>query len=437
MMGKFLNTIAYNLLDIWDINRILQDNEYEDMVPLSSLLTQYQKIISKQEAIAKHLFIISKISFAGVLHLNDFEKIYSVKGTLYEIPIGAITYSKINVRHGCSYLNNTNNSILASSEYPSFIIDENKVYPKYLIMVLRCPQILKQFNSKLRGFTKSRVGVSEFLSTKIPLPSLEKQKELVAEYEKLQNLATQKEEDAKKIENSIDDYLLSELGIEHIDISNDKKTLFRLVNYMDLNKWIIPDNIEQFTSSKYNFVTFGNIVKEGPSYGANVKGCSIDNGCRYIRITDINDDGSLNNDIAYPERIDNRYLLKENDFLIARSGATVGKTFLYKDKFGKCIYAGYLVRYRLKACIVPEFLFYYTHSSVYKLWVVKNQRVAAQPNINGQEYLNFPLIVPSLKTQEAIIKEIDNKKEKIQKLRNESEQFKQQAISNFEQEVFN
>lgn len=436
-MGKFLNTIAYNLLDIWDINRILQDNEYEDMVPLSSLLTQYQKIISKQEAIAKHLFIISKISFAGVLHLNDFEKIYSVKGTLYEIPIGAITYSKINVRHGCSYLNNTNNSILASSEYPSFIIDENKVYPKYLIMVLRCPQILKQFNSKLRGFTKSRVGVSEFLSTKIPLPSLEKQKELVAEYEKLQNLATQKEEDAKKIENSIDDYLLSELGIEHIDISNDKKTLFRLVNYMNLNKWIIPDNIEQFTSSKYNFVTFGNIVKEGPSYGANVKGCSIDNGCRYIRITDINDDGSLNNDIAYPERIDNRYLLKENDFLIARSGATVGKTFLYKDKFGKCIYAGYLVRYRLKACIVPEFLFYYTHSSVYKLWVVKNQRVAAQPNINGQEYLNFPLIVPSLKTQEAIIKEIDNKKEKIQKLRNESEQFKQQAISNFEQEVFN
>lgn len=436
-MGKFLNTIAYNLLDIWDINRILQDNEYEDMVPLSSLLTQYQKIISKQEAIAKHLFIISKISFAGVLHLNDFEKIYSVKGTLYEIPIGAITYSKINVRHGCSYLNNTNNSILASSEYPSFIIDENKVYPKYLIMVLRCPQILKQFNSKLRGFTKSRVGISEFLSTKIPLPSLEKQKELVAEYEKLQNLATQKEEDAKKIENSIDDYLLSELGIEHIDISNDKKTLFRLVNYMDLNKWIIPDNIEQFTSSKYNFVTFGNIVKEGPSYGANVKGCSIDNGCRYIRITDINDDGSLNKDIAYPERIDNRYLLKENDFLIARSGATVGKTFLYKDKFGKCIYAGYLVRYRLKACIVPEFLFYYTHSSVYKLWVVKNQRVAAQPNINGQEYLNFPLIVPSLKTQEAIIKEIDNKKEKIQKLRNESEQFKQQAISNFEQEVFN
>ena len=436
-MGKFLNTIAYNLLDIWDINRILQDNEYEDMVSLSSLLTQYQKIISKQEAIAKHLFIISKISFAGVLHLNDFEKIYSVKGTLYEIPIGAITYSKINVRHGCSYLNNTNNSILASSEYPSFIIDENKVYPKYLIMVLRCPQILKQFNSKLRGFTKSRVGVSEFLSTKIPLPSLEKQKGLVAEYEKLQNLATQKEEDAKKIENSIDDYLLSELGIEHIDISNDKKTLFRLVNYMDLNKWIIPDNIEQFTSSKYNFVTFGNIVKEGPSYGANVKGCSIDNGCRYIRITDINDDGSLNNDIAYPERIDNRYLLKENDFLIARSGATVGKTFLYKDKFGKCIYAGYLVRYRLKACIVPEFLFYYTHSSVYKLWVVKNQRVAAQPNINGQEYLNFPLIVPSLKTQGAIIKEIDNKKEKIQKLRNESEQFKQQAISNFEQEVFN
>ena len=403
------------------------------LVKLESVISPRKEKIKKAEYKGKEP-IVSKISFNdGKLHLRDDR---TTGMDLYKLYKDDLLVSNINFHQGAVAINNLE-TLVCSTHYQPYIVDYSKIDPMYLILVLRNKVFLDYIlNQKTNGI-KTEAHYNFIKELEIPLPDLEKQKELVSNYEYLQNLATQKEEDAKKIENSIDDYLWSELGIEHIDISNDKKTLFRLVNYMDLNKWIIPDNMEQFTSSKYNFVTFGNIVKEGPSYGANVKGCSIDNGCRYIRITDINDDGSLNNDIAYPERIDNRYLLKENDFLIARSGATVGKTFLYKDKFGKCIYAGYLVRYRLKACIVPEFLFYYTHSSFYKLWVVKNQRVAAQPNINGQEYLNFPLIVPSLKTQEAIIKEIDNKKEKIQKLRNESEQFKQQAISNFEQEVFN
>ena len=168
-----------------------------------------------------------------------------------------------------------------------------------------------------------------------------------------------------------------------------------------------------------------------------MKGCYINNGCRYIRITDIKEDGSLNDDVVYPEKIDNKYILQENDFLIARSGSTVGKTFLYTKEYGTCIFAGYLVRYRLKDMVTPKFIFYYTHSSVYKSWVSKNQRIAAQPNINGQEYLDFPLVLPPLEEQKKIIKNIDDKKEQIRKIEHQSEELKQQALSNFEQEVFN
>ena len=213
-MENCFNVINFIQLSTWDINRIFQNDRLEGMVPLSSFLKQYQKVVSKEEAIDKHLYIVSKISFGGTLYLNDFDKIYTVKGSLYEIPKNAITYSKINVRHGCCYWNTTSNSILASSEYPTFIVDENKVLPEYLIMVLRHPRTLKQFNSKLRGFTKARVSVTEFLLTKIPLPSIERQRELVAQYNALLNVARDKENQADAMEQSIDDYLMAELGIK-------------------------------------------------------------------------------------------------------------------------------------------------------------------------------------------------------------------------------
>ena len=434
-MENCFNIMNFIQLSTWDINRIFQNDGLEGMVPLSSFLHHYQKVVSKEEAIDKHLHIVSKISFGGTLYLNDFDKIYTVKGSLYEIPKNAITYSKINVRHGCCYWNTTSNSILASSEYPTFIVDENKVLPEYLIMVLRHPRTLKQFNSKLRGFTKARVSVTEFLLTKIPLPSIERQKELVAQYNALLNLAKDKENQAETMEQSIDDYLMAELGIKE-NLPSTSNKLFQTVEYKNLDKWGKITNSHNFATS-FDVVPFSNIVTEGPFYGANVKGSNINNGCRYIRITDIKDDGSLNNDIVYPETVDNRYLLQENDFLIARSGATVGKTFLYKKSYGKCIFAGYLVRYRINSNVNPMYLLYYTQASLYKQWVKITQRVAAQPNINGQEYLKFPFVFPPLDVQNQIVKEITFRKELIKSLREESEKLRLQAISDFEKEVFN
>lgn len=434
-MENFLNAINFIQLNTWDINRIFQNDGLEGMVPLSSFLKHYQKIVSKEEAIDKHLYIVSKISFGGTLYLNDFDKIYTVKGSLYEIPKNAITYSKINVRHGCCYWNTTSNSVLASSEYPTFLVDENKVLPEYLIMILRHPRTLKQFNSKLRGFTKARVSVTEFLLTKIPLPSIERQKELVAQYNALLNLAKDKENQAEQMEQSIDDYLIAELGIkDNLTLAN--KNLFKTVEYKNLDQWGKIVNSQNFITF-FDVIPFADIVTEGPFYGANIKGSNINNGCRYIRITDIKDDGSLNNDIVYPEVVDNRYLLQENDFLIARSGATVGKTFLYKTSYGKCIFAGYLVRYRINSNVNPMYLLYYTQASPYKKWVKITQRVAAQPNINGQEYLKFPFVFPPLDIQNQIVEEITLRKEQIKNLRDESEKLRLQALSNFEKEVFN
>ena len=172
-------------------------------------------------------------------------------------------------------------------------------------------------------------------------------------------------------------------------------------------------------------------------YGANVKAIKVESDVRYIRITDINEDGTLNEDIVSAEKVEEKYLLKENDFLIARSGNTVGKTFLYKKENGKAIFAGYLVKYNLNLEKVnPEYLLYFTKSKLFKNWIKSNQRISGQPNINGQEYLLSPIVIPPIDTQNKVANQIKIIKDKIQLLKSKVNLNYKEAIKEFEQAIF-
>lgn len=145
--------------------------------------------------------------------------------------------------------------------------------------------------------------------------------------------------------NTLEKYFLNILGVRVEDIQKNNGALIHQINYSVLSRWDVWSQTTQYTSLKYSFSKFGSVVKGKPIYGANCKGIKKKSDVRYIRITDINEDGSLNDDFVSAEVVEEKYLLEENDFLIARSGNTVGKTFLYKPNMGKCIFAGYLVKY--------------------------------------------------------------------------------------------
>lgn len=158
---------------------------------------------------------------------------------------------------------------------------------------------------------------------------------------------------------------------------------------------------------------------------------------RYIRITDINEDGSLNEEKVSAKGYSAYYLLKENDFLIARSGNTVGKTFLYKNKFGKAIFAGYLIRFKLdETKVIPEYLLAYTKCSPYKEWIKGNMRVSAQPNINSQQYLDSPIILPPLKAQKEIVEYVEKQKNEINVLKQRAQTMRAKTLIEFENEIF-
>jgi len=156
----------------------------------------------------------------------------------------------------------------------------------------------------------------------------------------------------------------------------------------------------------WNLKTLDECISSKPEYGANASAKDFSPKLpRYVRITDITEDGHLSNVDTKSIAIEDgaNYYLAEGDFLFARTGASVGKTYLYCAKDGVAAFAGYLIRYRVnKQTLRAEFLFQYTHSSEYWNWVKSITRTGAQPNINAQEYSSILLPIPPLPEQRKI-----------------------------------
>ena len=145
------------------------------------------------------------------------------------------------------------------------------------------------------------------------------------------------------------------------------------------------------------------VVLSSGQYGSNTSATDYQEGKpRYIRITDINDDGSLNDDIKTAEVIEDKYRLIPGDIVFARTGATIGKTYMHET--GNAIYAGYLIKYQMnESKMKPAFMKAFTHSKTYYNWVANSQKVGAQPNISAAQYDNMPVLVPQIEKQEEFL----------------------------------
>lgn len=141
-------------------------------------------------------------------------------------------------------------------------------------------------------------------------------------------------------------------------------------------------------------------------YGANSSGVAYDENLpRYIRITDITLDNELKDDgkLSLPIEEANNYILKDGDVLFARSGATVGKTFLFKEEYGYSAFAGYLIKASTdRSVLLPQYLYYFTLTSAYAEWVKQIFIQATIQNIGANKYSNLLLTVPSIEEQSNI-----------------------------------
>lgn len=151
-------------------------------------------------------------------------------------------------------------------------------------------------------------------------------------------------------------------------------------------------------------------------YGANESALEDDIAQpRFVRITDIDDSGQLRNDTfrSLNFSVSKDFLLDEGDILFARSGATVGKTFRYKSDWGRCCYAGYLVRMKVdKRKALSEYVYYFTKSALYEGWKNSIFIQATIQNISAEKYKNLCMPLPPLSEQKDIVQHIQKEERK-------------------------
>ena len=171
--------------------------------------------------------------------------------------------------------------------------------------------------------------------------------------------------------------------------------------------------MRDFKEARLIDITIGN-----GTYGIAAPAVPKDNNkYTYLRITDINDDGSLNfSDLkSVDDPKANKYLLKPNDIVFARTGNSTGRSYFYDGSAGELVYAGFLIKFSLDSHKVnPKILKYYTHSKNYYDWVASFDSGATRGNINAKTFAEMPITLPPRNIQDKIVAILSALDEKIE-----------------------
>jgi type I restriction enzyme S subunit len=157
----------------------------------------------------------------------------------------------------------------------------------------------------------------------------------------------------------------------------------------------------------------------------------------YLRITDIRDDGTLNtNDMkSVDDKKAEQYLLKPNDIVFARTGASTGRNYFYDGTDGELVYAGFLIKFSIDPEKVnPKYIKYYCLSDAYKGWIHSFNTGSTRGNINARTLGEMPVPIPPRAQQDGTVAILSSLDEKIRKNAEINKNLEQQAQTIFTEE---
>ena len=137
----------------------------------------------------------------------------------------------------------------------------------------------------------------------------------------------------------------------------------------------------------------------------------------YLRITDINDDGTLNKSDLKSVADENaeQYILQPNDIVFARTGGSTSRNYFYDGSDGVFVYAGFLIKFSIDPNKVnPKYIKYFCLSQEYKNWVYSFNTGSTRGNINAQTYANMPVILPPRSQQDLLVRTLSSLDDKIE-----------------------
>ena len=359
--------------------------------------------------------------------MNISEEVFNILGR-YEIIEGELAISIAGTIGKTTILKNIpiGKRVILTENSAKILAKPNiELLPEYLRICLGLPIVKKQLDLNYIQTTIPKLGLDKIVSIKIPpIPCIQKQQEIVEYINTAYAQKRAKETEAKKLLDSIDGYLLKELGITMPNINAELTDRIFYVNYSDLSNRLDPyyslkyfqKSFEAVHSGKYPVVSLkslSTLITSGitPKSGGDAYVDDRLNGIPFIRSGNINIDGELDfNDLLYIRPDVHKMIMKssqvrKNDLMIAIVGATIGQVGIYVfDNEANINQAIALVR--LKDGINVEYVKELIKSSIGQLSLNRLKRPVARANINLEEIATIQVVLPPFEVQQKIATQI-------------------------------
>ncbi|WP_051633364.1 restriction endonuclease subunit S [Thermonema rossianum] len=337
----------------------------------------------------------------------------------YVVDKGTFAYNPSRIDVGSLAYKNDDNISIISPLYVCFKCNREIINDYFLLHWFDTNSFKKQMTTNIEGGVRNTLNFENLIRISIPLPTLPEQQKIAAFLSNLDEWLAAEEEKLTLLETYKKGLLQNLFPAEGETVPK-----LRFPEFQNSGAWEVKRLGE---------------VASSLMYGINAAATEFDGENIYIRITDIDEESRqfLPNPLTSPKgELQNKYLVNVGDILIARTGASVGKSYYHKNGFGKAYFAGFLIRVSIKKDFIPFFVYLQTLTKKYNKWIVAVSVRSGQPGINIEQLKSYSLFIPPSKAEQQKIADclsaldelIEAQRQKIEQLREHKKGLLQQLF---------
>jgi len=324
-----------------------------------------------------------------------------------------------------------------SPAYVIFYVDESKVIPKFLELVMRSDWYNSTLRAATAGSVRQNLTIDLLKSLEIPLPPLQIQQEIITEWEEAQREVTYTQREIAELEEHIELDFLADLGITKPKRDIAPKVFS--VMWQDMERWSVMFNqlrslIINISIGNYTSTTLGRISTV--SYGIQKSPANrpSQHARPYLRVANVQR-GELDlTEIKYIDVPDSElpaYRLEPNDLLICEgnSAELVGRPAIWKGEITDCVHQNHILKVRIDISkAIPEYILEYMHTSPARNYFRSRAKFTTNlASINSNDLRDLPVPLPPLNVQQDLIDKISMQRSNIALLKAKAENKEEQA----------
>lgn len=442
---KMLDFVELNALVNWSVQYLsdsaIKFNGKYPLMRIGNFLTRNKTTTTIQDG-KKYKRVTIRVRNGGVV-LRD-EVMGENIGTKRQFLVseGQFILSKIDARNGAMGIIPADlNGAVVTQDFLPYDIDVTLVNPQYFVLVCTTKQFITFCQSCSSGTTnRQRVEETQFLNIKVPVPSLKEQNELVEEYNKHVLLANHLTKKARVLEDDIQKFIISELGIKLPDSVTQKSNtcnLISFVNYKDVDRW------DMWSKDHYIYTLMNNsiypIVNLGTCDFINRGWGKDTENFRYIEMGDVDPlFGIVNYTTLSTNKAPSRATqsISTGDLIIGTTRPYLKRFAIVSAEYNQCICSSAFQVIKPNKRYNTEFIYYFLQTQLAVIQFEAYMTGGLYPAINTSDLRQIRMPLPPVSVQDSIVRYANKRRMDARRYMSESKKTYSEALKNFETQIF-